>query len=155
VVIINSDNSIPDTATVGRVYDFHQTKETYQTNVTVRSHCTLALGLTALTCQDGFLTSWLGGEVPGEAIIAYLNSVKVGGYKMLRPVLSGCGRSWEILTALTPLICTLLAVVSVEAGDPTFTTDNIDWYLETKPVADGCGGVGPAEFYGWGPVSSG
>jgi len=96
VVIVNSDNSIPNAATVSKVYEYIETKRPIGAHVTVEA--AVAIGIDAhftMTVQPGFSLVAVQQDVV-NAITAYLNIIPVGGddgfvmfYKVQQAAITG------------------------------------------------------------------
>lgn len=79
VVIVNSDNTISDTATVNKVYDYIQTQRPIGAHVTVEAAVGVLIEARfTLTVKEGFSLVAVQ-EAVRVAIAAYLNTVPVGG----------------------------------------------------------------------------
>jgi uncharacterized phage protein gp47/JayE len=79
VVIVNSDNTVSDAATVSRVYNYIQTRRPIGANVTVQAAVGVLIEARfTLTVKSGFSLVAVQEEVR-QAISAYLNTVQVGG----------------------------------------------------------------------------
>jgi uncharacterized phage protein gp47/JayE len=79
VVIVNSDNTISDSATVSKVYDYIQTRRPIGAHVTVEAATGVLIEANfTLTVKEGFSLVAVQ-EAVRTAITAYLNTVPVGG----------------------------------------------------------------------------
>ena len=79
VVIVNSDNTISDTATVSKVFDYIQTRRPIGAHVTVEAATGVQIEARfTLTVKEGFSLVAVQ-EAVRTAITAYLNTVPVGG----------------------------------------------------------------------------
>jgi uncharacterized phage protein gp47/JayE len=79
VVIVNSDNTISDAATVSKVYDYIQTRRPIGAHVTVEAAVGVLIEANfTLTVKSGFSLVAVQEEVR-QAISTYLNTVPVGG----------------------------------------------------------------------------
>jgi uncharacterized phage protein gp47/JayE len=79
VVIVNSDNTISDAATVTKVYNYIQTRRPIGAAVTVQAAVAASVKARfTLTVESGFSLVTIREQVR-QAIIAFLNSQPVGG----------------------------------------------------------------------------
>lgn len=79
VVIVNSDNSIPDAATVTKVYDYIETRRPIGAHVTVQAAVAVSIEARfTLTVEPGFNLVTVQEDVK-QAIVTYLNLTPVGG----------------------------------------------------------------------------
>ena len=79
VVIVNSDNTISNAATVNKVYDYIQTRRPIGAHVTVEAAvAVLVEARFTLTVEDGFSLVSVQEDVK-QAIISFLNAQPVGG----------------------------------------------------------------------------
>jgi uncharacterized phage protein gp47/JayE len=96
VVIVNSDNTIPDAATVTKVYNYIETRRPIGAHVTVQSAVAVLIEARfTLTVESGFSLVAVQEEVR-QAITAFLNAEPVGGdegyvlfYRVQQAAISG------------------------------------------------------------------
>ena len=96
VVIVNSDNTIPDAATVTKVYNYIETRRPIGAHVTVQSAVAVLIEARfTLTVESGFSLVAVQEEVK-QAIVAFLNAEPVGGdegfvlfYRVQQAAISG------------------------------------------------------------------
>jgi uncharacterized phage protein gp47/JayE len=135
VVIVNSDNSIPNAATVSKVYDYIQTRRPIGAHVTVEA--AVAAGVDArftLTVEEGFSLASVQDEVK-QAIRAFLNSQPVGGdegfvlfYRVQQAAL-------EDVKGIDTFDMYTSGYGIRRSGASTFSTNNVTVTGTEKPIA--------------------
>jgi len=135
VVIVNSDNTIPDSATVGKVYDYIQTRRPIGAHVTVEAAvAALIEARFTLTVKDGFNLVAVQQQVR-SAITTFLNAQPVGGedghvmfYRVQQAAIAG-GDGIDTFDMYST------GYGIRRAGAPTFSTANVTLTGTEKPVS--------------------
>lgn len=135
VVIVNSDNTIPDAATVGKVYDYIQTRRPIGASVTVQAAvAVLVEARFTLTAKENFSLVAVQQEVRAS-IVSFLNAQPVGGEEGMVMFY----RVQQAAIANTDGIETFDMYSTGygirRAGAPTFSTNNVTVSGTEKPVA--------------------
>jgi phage-related baseplate assembly protein len=135
VVIINSDNTISNAATVSKVYDYIETRRPIGAHVTVEAAvAVLVEARFTLTVQDGFSLAAVQQDVK-QAIIDYLNAMPVGGddgfvlfYRVQQAALEG-------IKGIDTFNMYSTGYGIRRAGASTFSTADVTVTGTEKPVA--------------------
>ena len=135
VVIVNSDNSIPDAATVGKVYDYIQTRRPIGAHVTVEAAvAALIEARFTLTVQENFSLVAVQ-EQARDAITTFLNAQPVGGedghvmfYRVQQAAIAGTDgiETFDMYSTGYGIR---------RAGASSFSTNNVTVTGTEKPVA--------------------
>ncbi len=135
VVIVNSDNTIPNAATVTKVYEYIETRRPIGAHVTVQSAVAVLVDARfTLTVEEGFSLVAVQEEVK-QTIIAYLNSLAVGGddglvmfYRVQQAALEG-------VEGIDTFDMYSTGYGIKRAGAPSFSTANVTVSGTEKPIA--------------------
>lgn len=135
VVIVNSDNSIPNASTVTKVYDYIQTRRPIGAHVTVEAAVAVLIEARfTLTVEEGFSLASVQDEVK-QAITAFLNAQPVGGddgfvlfYRVQQAAL-------ENVKGIDTFDMYSTGYGIRRAGAPSFSTNNVTVTGTEKPIA--------------------
>lgn len=135
VVIVNSDNSIPNAATVTKVYDYIETRRPIGAHVTVQAAVAVLIDARfTLTVEEGFSLVAVQEDVK-TAIIQYLNALSVGGDDGLVLFYRVQQAALESVEGIDTFDMYSTGYGIKRAGGPTFSTANVTVSGTEKPIA--------------------
>ena len=135
VVIVNSDNTIPNAATVTKVYDYIQTRRPIGAHVTVQAAVAVLIDARfTLTAEEGFSLVAVQEEVK-QAIRAYLNALSVGGDEGLVLFYRVQQAALESVEGIDTFDMYSAGYGIKRSGAPSFSTANVVLAGTEKPIA--------------------
>ena len=135
VVIVNSDNTIPNAATVTKVYDYVETRRPIGAHVTVQAAVAVLIDARfTLTVEEGFSLVAVQEQVK-QAIVAYLNSLSVGGDDGLVLFYRVQQAALESVEGIDTFDMYTAGYGIKRSGAPSFSTANVILAGTEKPIA--------------------